>query len=894
MVPGNAVVEKSTLNGKKSEKAHIHITGMTCTNCAATIEKGLAETPGVERANVSFASEKASVEYDPSRVDLTKIKNTISQLGYGVATRKSIFPVSGMTCAACVARVEESLSTVPGVVAANVNLASEKATVEYTEGTSIADLKQAVKDAGYELGSEAETLEDVTAASRRELRSVRNRFIAAAVLAAVVMALMWLPSFTGKPYLLWALATPVQFWAGWRFYRGAWGALRHRTADMNTLVAVGTSAAYFYSMIAVLLPGLFAATGVELGLYFDTSAMIITLILLGRFLEARARGQTSEAIKKLIGLNPKTALAIRDGEEREISVEDVQVGDLILVRPGERVPVDGIIREGHSSIDESMITGESIPVEKEAGDEVIGASINRTGSFKFEANRVGKDTTLARIVRLVEEAQGSKAPIQRLADVIASYFVPIVIGIAIITFIVWYFAGPSPALTYAILNFVAVLIIACPCAMGLATPTAIIVGTGKGAEHGVLIRSAETLERSHKINTVLLDKTGTLTRGKPEVTDIIASPFSSREEVLRLAASAEHGSEHPLGEAIVKAAVEKKLKIPSASDFNSIPGHGVESSVEGKKIALGNLKLMSDKNLSLNGMEEEAERLWQEGKTVMFLGADSQVAGIIALADTLKPDARAAVEALHSMGIEVIMLTGDNRRTAEAIAREAGIDHVLAEVLPEHKAQQVKKLEEEGKTVAMVGDGINDAPALAQADVGIAIGTGTDVAMETGDITLISGDLGGIVTAISLSKRTVRTIKQNLFWAFAYNTVLIPVAAGVLYLAFGNTGVPSGLHFILGDYGFLNPILAAAAMAASSLTVVSNSLRLKRFSPVKFENQLTGGAPMAIDPVCKMEVEESTAAATSEYKGNKYYFCAMGCKKAFDQDPEKYLAGAKK
>ncbi len=830
------MAEKSTLNSKKSEKAHIHITGMTCTTCAATIEKGLAETPGVEQANVSFVSEKASIEYDPSKVDLAKIKHAISQIGYGVATKKSIFPVSGMTCASCVARVEEALSSVPGVVSANVNLASEKATVEYTEGTGIADLKRAVKDAGYELGSEAETLEDVTATAQRELRGVRNRFIFAAILASLIMALMWAPSFAGKPYLLWALATPVQFWAGWRFYRGAWGALRHKTADMNTLVAVGTSAAYFYSVIAVLFPVLFAAAEVELGLYFDTSAMIITLILLGRFLETRARGQTSEAIKKLIGLNPKTALVIRDGEEREISVEDVQVGDLVLVRPGERVPVDGIIRDGYSSIDESMITGESIPLEKKAGDEVIGASINKTGSFKFEATRVGKDTTLAQIIRLVDEAQGSKAPIQRLADVIASYFVPIVIGIATITFIVWYFAGPSPALTYAILNFVAVLIIACPCAMGLATPTAIIVGTGKGAEHGVLIRSAETLERSHKIRAVLLDKTGTLTQGEPRVTDIIALPSSSQDEILRLAASAEHGSEHPLGEAIVKAASEKKLKIASAKDFNAIPGQGIEASVEGKKLILGNLRLMSEKSLSLNGLGGEAEQLRAKGKTVMFLGIDNHIAGIIALADTLKPNAKAAVDGLHNMGIEVMMLTGDNQRTAEAIAREVGIDRVLAEVLPEHKAQEVKKLQQEGKVVAMVGDGINDAPALAQADVGIAIGTGTDVAMETGDITLIRGDLTGITTAVSLSKRTMRTIKQNLFWAFAYNTALIPVAAGVLYLAFGNTGVPSGLHFILGNYGFLNPILAAAAMAASSLTVVFNSLRLKRFRPAKFGN----------------------------------------------------------
>ena len=820
-------------SSKKSEKARIHITGMTCTTCAATIQKGLTETPGVEQANVSFASEKATVDYDPSKVSLTKLKDKISKIGYGIATKKSIFPVGGMTCASCVARVEEALLGVPGVVSANVNLASEKATVEYTEGVDIADLRRAVAEAGYTLGSEAETLEDITIAAQRELRSVRNRFIFSAVLAASIMILMWVPAFAGRPYLLWALATPVQFWAGWRFYRGAWGALRHKTTDMNTLVAVGTSAAYFYSVVAVLFPGLFAAAEVKLGLYFDTSAMIIALILLGRFLETRARGQTSEAIKKLIGLNPKTALVIRDGKEVEISVEEVQVGDLILVRPGERVPVDGILREGHSSIDESMITGESIPVEKNKGDEVIGASINKTGSFKFEATRVGKDTTLAQIIRLVDEAQGSKAPIQRLADIIASYFVPIVIGIAIITFIVWYFAGPSPTLTYALLNFVAVLIIACPCAMGLATPTAIIVGTGKGAENGVLIRSAETLERSHKIRAVLLDKTGTITQGEPKVTDIIAIPSSSQDEVLRLAASAERGSEHPLGEAIVRAAEDKKLKIASAKDFNAIPGQGIEASVGGKKLLLGNLRLISEKKLSLNGMGEEAEKLRAKGKTVMFLGIDNHIAGIIALADTLKPNAKAAVAALHNMGIEVMMLTGDNKRTAEAIASEVGIDRVLAEVLPEHKAEEVKKLQQEGKVVAMVGDGINDAPALAQADVGIAIGTGTDVAMETGDITLISGDLGGIVTAVSLSKRTMRTIKQNLFWAFAYNTALIPVAAGVLYFAFGNTGVPSGLHFILGDYGFLNPILAAAAMAASSITVVSNSLRLKRFKPTK-------------------------------------------------------------
>jgi Cu+-exporting ATPase len=878
---------------KKSQKARIHVTGMTCTTCAATIEKALAQTKGVEQAKVNFASESASIEYDPEKVDLTGIKNVITQTGYNAATRKSVFPVRGMTCASCVARVEGALKSVPGVISASVNLSSEKATVENTEGTEIAELHRAVKDAGYELGAEAETLEDVSAAAARSVRNVRNRFIVAIVLAGIIMAMMWLPDFTGKLYVLWAIATPVQFWAGWRFYVGAWGALKHRTADMNTLVAVGTSAAYFYSVVVVLFPSIFTAGGLEAHVYFDTSAMIIALILLGRFLESRARGRTSDAIKKLIGLQPKTALVIRNGKETEIPVEEVIVGDVILVKPGERIPVDGIIRRGQPGIDESMVTGESLPVEKNAGDEVIGATINKTGSFQFEATRIGKDTTLARIVRLVEEAQGSKAPIQRLADIIASYFVPIVIGIAVTTFIIWYLAGPPPALTFAFLNFIAVLIIACPCALGLATPTAIMVGTGKGAENGILIRNAEALETFHKIDVMLLDKTGTLTQGEPVVTDIIVIPSHSEDEVLGIAAAVEHDSEHPLGEAVIRAARDRHLDVPSAADFNAIPGHGAEASLNGRKVLLGNLKLMQERKVNVNGLEKQADDLWMNGKTVMFLGIEGEVIGLIGMADTLKPDAKDVVAEIHRMGIQVGMITGDNRRTAEAIAREAGIDRVFAEVLPENKSEEVKKLQEEGKVVAMVGDGLNDAPALAKADVGIALGTGTDVAMETGDITLISGDLNGLVTTISLSRRTMRTIKQNLFWAFAYNTVLIPVAAGILYLAFGNAGVPSGLNFILGDYGFLNPILAAAAMAASSVTVVSNSLRLRSFQSSRPVDINKGGMKMVIDPVCKMEIEESSAVATSEYKGKKYYFCAMGCKKAFDADPEKYLAAEK-
>jgi Cu+-exporting ATPase len=797
------------------------------------VEKALRKTKGIAQARVNLASEKASVEYDPKKVDLTKIMNAITEAGYGVTTQKSIFPVQGMTYASCVARVEEALKSIPGVVSVSVNLASEKTTVEYLEETEYTDLRRAVKDAGYELGREVEALEDVTAAADREIKKVRDRFIFAAVLGVIIMAMMFTPHFTGMGYVLWALATPVQFWAGLRFYKGAWGALKHFRADMNTLIAVGTSAAYFYSVVAVIFPSALTIGGTEPNLYFDTSALIIAFILLGRYLEARAKGQTSAAIKNLIGLQPKTALVIRKGKEQEIPIEDVQVGDVILVRPSERVPVDGIIIKGSPSLDESMVTGESLPVEKKAGDEVIGATINKTSSFQFKTTRVGKDTTLARIVRLVEEAQGSKAPIQRLADVIASYFVPAVIGIAVITFIIWYFLGPNPSLTYAFLNFIAVLVIACPCALGLATPTAIMVGTGKGAEHGILIRSAEALERLYKINTILLDKTGTLTEGKPRVTDIIAAAPYTQTEVLRLAASVEHDSEHPLGEAVVKAAAEKRLSILATAKFKAIPGHGAEAQIGKKKYLMGSLKLIKDNQIKLGELEEKAAALWNDGKTVIFLGVDKKAVGIIAFADTLKPGAADVVAAIRRQGVEVAMVTGDNKRAAEAIARQAGIERVLAEVLPEYKSEEVKKLRDEGRVVAMVGDGINDAPALAAADVGIAIGTGTDIAMETGDITLISGDLSGIATAIALSRRTMTTIKQNLFWAFAYNVVLIPIAAGVLYTAFHSVGVPAGLTFILGDYGFLNPILAALAMAASSVTVVSNSLRLRGFKPKK-------------------------------------------------------------
>jgi len=819
----------------KPGKASIEVGGMTCTTCALTVQKALAETEGVNRADVSFAAEKASIEYDPAKTDLAKITRAINQLGYNARTEKTTFTVSGMSCASCVSRVEKSLQGLPGVVSVAVNLASNRAVVEHTRDADIAGMLHAVADAGYKM--EVVTAEEgrVDTASQREMSELRNQFIFALCVAAVIMLLSMTSAldYAWKPYLLWTLATPVQFWAGLRFYRGAWGALKHRAADMNTLIAVGTSAAYLYSVAVVLFPHFFAAAGIGHGLYFDTSAMIIALILMGRYLESRAKGQTSEAIKKLIGLRPNRATAIRDGNEVDVPVEEVVEGDILLVKPGEKVPVDGIVSEGYSAVDESMLTGESMPVEKKAGDSVTGATLNMTGSFRFRATRVGRDTVLAQIIRLVDEAQGSKAPIQRLADIIAGYFVPAVIVIAVITFFIWLIIGPQPTFTYALLNFVAVLIIACPCALGLATPTAIIVGTGKGAEYGILIRNGETLERTQRITTIMLDKTGTLTLGRPRLTDVTAIPPVTEDEALRLAASAERNSEHPLAQTIVRYAQERGLTIPVPEAFQALPGLGIKAGIEGHAVLIGNSSLMLDNGVETGGADRVAEQLWNEGKTVLFLSVDNRISAVFALSDTLKPNAAAAVSALGKMGLHVVMLTGDNLRAANYIAGQAGIEEAIAEVLPENKSSEVLKLQQAGQVVAMVGDGINDAPALAQADIGIAMGTGTDVAVETGDITLMRGDLGGIVTAISLSKRTMQTIKQNLFWAFAYNVILIPVAAGILYPFFSSGDVPPGLQFIFGQYGFLNPMLAALAMAASSVTVVSNSLRLKGFRPAE-------------------------------------------------------------
>ena len=822
---------------KNLERIDLPITGMSCASCAARIEKGLSSVEGVSKAAVNFAAEKATVVFHPSQTDLSRLIEKVKDLGYGAKVEKVTLPVQGMTCASCVNKVEKALRSLKGVVSVSVNFATERASVEYIpEEVTIAELKRAVRDAGYQVlevkvGDSTLREEDVVEKERlareAELSRLRRKFITGAILLAPILILMYGASLLERWFGLsmkmetnffiqFLLATPVQFWGGWQFYVGFWKATKHKTSDMNTLIAVGTSAAYLYSLIVTFIPHRIMIKGLTMDVYFDTSAAIIVLILLGRFLEARAKGRTSEAIKKLIGLQPKTARVIRNGNEADIPVEEVAQGDIVVVRPGEKIPVDGIVREGYSFVDESMVTGESLPVEKKAGNSVIGATMNKTGSFKFEATKVGKDTVLAQIIRLVQEAQGSKPPIARMVDVIASYFVPVVISVAIITFIVWYFFGPHPALTYAFVNFVAVLIIACPCALGLATPTSIMVGTGKGAENGILIRGAEALETAHQLKTIVLDKTGTLTRGQPSVTDIVESGKFSKKEILFLAASAEKGSEHPLGEAILNKAKEENLALLDPKDFQAIAGHGIEALIDSKRILLGNPKLMEEKKIFLNGLLKKAEDLSGEGKTPMFLAVDGEAAGIIAVADTLKESSKEAVGALHRMCLEVVMLTGDNQRTARAIAQQIGIDRVLAEVLPEMKAEEVKRLQAEGKKVGMVGDGINDAPALAQADVGIAIGTGTDVAMESSDITLIGGDLRGVVTAIALSKATIRNIRQNLFWAFAYNTILIPVAAGVLFPFWG----------IL-----LNPIFAAGAMAFSSVTVVTNALRLRRFKP---------------------------------------------------------------
>ena len=701
----------------------------------------------------------------------------------------------------------------------------------------------------------------------------------------------WVPDFMENSWFQLTLITPVMVYAGWPIHRTGWLILSRRAADMNSLITIGTLAAFIYSLVVTVSPGLFPDDLQEV--YYESVGVIITLIMLGRLLEAIAKGGTTEAIRKLIGLQAKTARVLKDGQEMDVPIEEVQIGDVVIVRPGEKVPVDGEIVEGRSSLDEAMVTGESIPVTKRAGDTVIGATINQTGAFRFRATKVGKDTMLAQIIQLVEQAQGSKAPIQRLADQIASYFVPAVIFITVATFVLWFLFGPDPAFTFALVSGVSVLIIACPCALGLATPLSIMVSTGKGAQNGILIRSAEALETAHKLNTLILDKTGTITRGKPALTDVIPMGNMDDATLLRLVASAERSSEHPLGQAIVEGAAEREIQLVEPGDFQSVTGKGIQVVVDGRQVLVGNRRLLADAGVDTGQMEQQAEELAEQGKTPMFVAVDGEPGGILAVADTVKEDSAAAVATLHELGLEVVMITGDNPRTAEAIARQVGISRVLAEVLPQDKALEVKRLQGEGRLVGMVGDGINDAPALAQADVGIAIGTGTDVAIESSDITLISGELRGVVTAITLSRSTMRNIKENLVFAFSYNTIGIPIAAGLLYPFFGVT---------------LSPMIAAAAMALSSLSVTTNANRLRTYQRPALAAAASGSEDQTTievqgsesekendmatvkDVVCGMDIDPDTAAAKMEHEGKTYHFCSNDCHAKFMAEPQKYAS----
>lgn len=798
-----------------NKETTMQITGMTCAACSSRIERVLNKMEGIEEATVNLALEKSMVKYDPSMITVEDIQKKIRDLGYDVVTEKAELDITGMTCAACSARIEKGLNRMSGVNQANVNLALEKATVEYNPlELSKEDIIKKIQALGYGASLKEEDKAQGLDQRQKEIQIQTRKFVFAAILSLPLLwtmvahfrftSFIYVPDFLMNPWVQFALATPVQFIIGSQFYVGAYKSLKNKSANMDVLVAMGTSAAYFYSLYLSIQSLGAGAHSVEL--YYETSAILITLILLGKLFEAKAKGRTSEAIQKLMGLRAKTAVVERDGTEKEIPLEEVVVGDIFHVKPGEKIPVDGRIIEGQSAIDESMLTGESVPVDKGPGDEVIGATINKNGFLRVEATKVGKDTALAQIIKVVEEAQGSKAPIQRLADKISGIFVPVVVAIAFTTFFIWYGIITPGNFAESLEKMIAVLVIACPCALGLATPTLIMAGSGRAAEYGILFKGGEHLETTHRITSVVLDKTGTVTNGTPELTDVIPVENWDEEELLSLAGSAEKRSEHPLAQAIVAGIESRGISLKEATEFEAIPGYGVRALVDGNEVLIGTRKLMARHKIETAHMNGQMESLEREGKTAMLIAINGGYAGILAVADTIKETSKEAVARLKEMGLEVIMITGDNKQTAQAIASQVGIDRVIAEVLPEGKAREVQKLQAEGKKVAMVGDGINDAPALAVADIGMAIGTGTDVAMEAADITLIRGDLNSIADAIFMSHKTIRNIKQNLFWAFGYNTVGIPIAA----------------------MGFLAPWLAGAAMAFSSVSVVLNALRLQR------------------------------------------------------------------
>ncbi|MFQ5589176.1 MAG: copper-translocating P-type ATPase [Nitrospiria bacterium] len=803
------------------------VDGMTCASCSARVEKGLKTLPMVNEASVNFATGKARVQISDED-QVPRVIEKVRQIGYDVQTEEDQIGIKGMTCAACVGRIENQLQAANGVLQSSVNLATEKATVTYLPTlTDLGTLKEIIRSAGYETVDALHEAEESEAEDRQKQDTrheavLKKKLLAAGLLTLAVFALMILGKSVGLSpegvmMLQWMLSTPVQFWAGQPFYKRAWAAARHGASDMNTLIVIGTSAAYFYSVVATFLPAVFAFDGLAPAVYYDTASAIITLILLGRLLEGRAKKKTSEAIRKLMGVQAKTARLIHEnGEEQEVSLSTVAVGHRLVVRPGEKIPVDGKILQGYSSVDESMITGESLPVEKNVGDQVVGGTINQYGRFIFEAKQVGAKTALSQIIRLVEEAQGSKPSIAKLADKIAGIFVPSVLVIALFSFLVWFFIGPEPALTHAIFTAVAVLIVACPCALGLATPTSVMVGISRGAECGILIRSGDVLQEARRVDTVIFDKTGTLTHGKPILTDAIARPDGSdnRKTLLYYAASAEQASEHPLAHAVVSAAKEEGIALSQPEAFHAEAGRGVRAMVSGVAVLLGSARWLEEEQISVEVFKAEGRRLSEAGKTPIFVAVDKCCIGVIAVADTVKEGAKSVVASLHRRDLKVILLTGDQKKTAEAIARSAGIKQVISEVLPGEKAAAVKRLQKAGHRVAMIGDGINDAPALAQADVGMAIGTGTDVALAAADMTLVGGKLKGVITALRLSQATIKNIKENLFFAFIYNIVLIPVAAGVLYPIWGIR---------------LSPILGAAAMGLSSVSVLSNALRLRSF-----------------------------------------------------------------